>query len=218
VEPETFDDADAEPVDAGRSVPLAEIRRASVLAVLRAKGAHRVLDLGCGPGALIADLLRDARFTEIVGTDVSHRSLEIAARKLRLDRMTERQRERVSLRQSSVTYRDARLRGYDAAVLMEVIEHVDPPRLPALADAVFGDARPATVVVTTPNVEHNVRYEGMAEGTMRHHDHRFEWTRAEFADWAGRVAGDHGYTVRHLPVGAEDPEVGAPTQMAVFTR
>ncbi len=227
VEPESFDNAAEEPVAQASiplasapsaSVPLAEARRIAIVEVLRAEGVSRVLDLGCGPGALLAELIKDSRFTEIVGTDVSHRSLEMAARKLRLDRRPDRQRERITLLQSSVTYRDARLRGYDAAVLMEVVEHIDPPRLPALEQSVFGDAVPRVVVVTTPNVEHNVRYEGLAAGTMRHTDHRFEWTRAEFAAWADGVASAYGYAVRYAPVGDDDPEVGPPTQMAVFTR
>jgi 3' terminal RNA ribose 2'-O-methyltransferase Hen1 len=149
---------------------------------------------------------------------VSARALDVAARRLRLDRMSERQRERVRLVQSSLTYRDERIAGYDAAVLMEVIEHVDPPRLEALARSVFGYAAPGTVVVTTPNVEHNVRYPDLPAGTMRHHDHRFEWTRAQFRDWAEALATRYGYTVRYLPVGVDDPEVGPPTQLAVFTK
>ena len=173
--------------------------------------------LGCGDGALLSALLADRELTEIVGVDVSARALEIAARRLHLDRLPERQRARITLRQGALTYTDARLRGYDAAVLMEVVEHLDPDRLPALERTVFADAAPGTVVVTTPNVEHNVRYEELAAGAVRHRDHRFEWTRAEFADWASGVAGRHGYAVRFLPVGPEDPEVGAPTQMGVFS-
>jgi 3' terminal RNA ribose 2'-O-methyltransferase Hen1 len=189
-----------------------------VLAVLRACGARRVIDLGCGTGALLGVLLKEPAFTEIVGVDVSYRALAEAADRLRLDTMPPRQRERITLLQSSATYRDTRLEGYDAAVLMEVIEHVDLDRLPALERAVFGAAAPQTVVVTTPNVEYNVRYDGLAAGSMRHRDHRFEWTRAEFEAWAGRVADTHGYAVRFLPVAEVDPEVGSPTQLAVFSR
>ena len=177
-----------------------------------------MLDLGCGDGALLRGLIADRSFIEIVGTDVSWRALEIASRKLKLDRMSERERERITLFQSSLTYRDARLEGFDAAVLMEVIEHVDPSRLGALERAVFGHARPLTVVVTTPNVEHNVRFETHGAGTMRHRDHRFEWTRAEFRTWATDVATTHAYAVRFVAVGTDDPEVGPPTQMAVFSR
>ncbi|MGR6316546.1 3' terminal RNA ribose 2'-O-methyltransferase Hen1 [Micromonospora soli] len=197
---------------------LAVRRREAVLAALRATGASRVLDLGCGGGALLTALVADRRFTEVVGTDVSSQALTLAGRRLRLDRLPERQRDRIRLWQSALTYRDDRLRGYDAAVLMEVIEHVDPPRLPALEDAVFGHARPGTVVVTTPNVEYNVRYEGLGAGRFRHADHRFEWTRAEFAAWVGRVSAAHGYSATIDGVGDEDPEVGSPTQLAVLTR
>jgi 3' terminal RNA ribose 2'-O-methyltransferase Hen1 len=154
----------------------------------------------------------------VVGVDVSARALDGAARRLRLEQMSERQRERVRLIQSSLTYRDARIAGYDAIVLMEVIEHVDPPRLGALERTVFAHARPGTVVVTTPNVEYNVRYPDLAAGGARHHDHRFEWDRAQFRAWADDVAERYGYSVRYLPVGSDDPEVGPPTQMAVFTR
>jgi 3' terminal RNA ribose 2'-O-methyltransferase Hen1 len=132
--------------------------------------------------------------------------------------MDDRRRERIRLVQSSLTYRDDRLAGFDAMVLMEVVEHLDPPRLPALEDAVFAHARPGTVVLTTPNAEHNIRYDGLAGGGYRHHDHRFEWTRAELRAWADRVAATHGYEVWYTPVGADDPEVGPPTQLAVFTR
>jgi 3' terminal RNA ribose 2'-O-methyltransferase Hen1 len=214
-EPEALDNA-ADEV-APKSVPLVTLRRAAVVAALKAEGARRVVDVGCGPGALLADLLNDASFTEIVGTDVSHTALALAARRLRLDRMPERRKARIQLLQGSVTYTDARLRGYDAVVLMEVIEHVDPPRVGALTNSVLGDARPRVVVVTTPNREHNVRYE-MPEGSLRHPDHRFEWDRAEFAAWAADAAGRYGYAVRFEPVGPDDPEVGAPTQLAVFTR
>ncbi|MFG1716172.1 3' terminal RNA ribose 2'-O-methyltransferase Hen1 [Micromonospora sp. NPDC049203] len=206
------------PSEDARRASLAVRRREAVLAALRDSGASRVLDLGCGGGALLTALVADRRFTEVVGVDVSDRSLGMAARRLRLERLPERQRDRIRLWQSALTYRDDRLRGYDAAVLMEVIEHLDPPRLPALEDAVFGHARPGTVVVTTPNVEYNVRYEGLGPDRFRHADHRFEWTRAEFAAWVERVAAAHGYTAVLGGVGDDDPEVGTPTQIAVFTR
>ncbi|MFD6718171.1 methyltransferase type 12 [Micromonospora sp. TSRI0369] len=222
-EPPADDSIDPAPGEAPvaedvRRASLAVRRREAVLTALRDSGASRVLDLGCGGGALLTALVADRRFTEVVGVDVSDRSLGLAARRLRLDRLPERQRDRIRLWQSALTYRDDRLRGYDAAVLMEVVEHLDPPRLPALEDAVFGHARPGTVVVTTPNVEYNVRYEGLGPGRFRHADHRFEWTRAEFAAWVERVAAAHGYTAVIGGVGDDDPEVGAPTQLAVLTR
>nr|WP_203644643.1 3' terminal RNA ribose 2'-O-methyltransferase Hen1 [Streptomyces sp. SID14478] len=220
------DDTDVEEIDNAvdeandteeKPVALAVRRREAILAALHGAGAARVLDLGCGQGQLVQELLKDVRFTEIVGVDVSVRALTIASRRLKLDRLGERQAARVRLFQGSLAYTDKRLKGYDAAVLSEVIEHLDLPRLPALEYAVFGSARPRTVLVTTPNVEYNVRWETLPVGHARHGDHRFEWSRAEFRDWARRVAGRHGYEVRYVPVGPDDPEVGPPTQMAVFT-
>ncbi|MET9463624.1 3' terminal RNA ribose 2'-O-methyltransferase Hen1 [Streptomyces sp. NPDC006544] len=201
-----------------RPVPLAVRRREAILGALRAAGAARVLDLGCGQGQLVQALLKDPAYTEIVGVDVSVRALNLAAKRLRLERMGERQSSRVRLTQGSLAYTDKRLAGYDAAVLSEVIEHLDLERLPALEYAVFGAARPRTVLVTTPNVEYNVRWETLPAGHVRHGDHRFEWTREEFRAWAGRVAGRHGYEVAYVAVGDDDPEVGPPTQMAVFTQ
>ncbi|SCG61610.1 3' terminal RNA ribose 2'-O-methyltransferase Hen1 [Micromonospora coxensis] len=215
---DSVDEAAPTPQRDGARASLAVRRREAVLGALATAGANRVLDLGCGGGALLTALAADRRYTEIVGTDVSTHALTLAARRLRLDRLPERQRDRIRLWQSALTYRDDRLRGWDAAVLMEVIEHVDPPRLPALEDAVLGHARPGTVVVTTPNAEYNVRYEGLGAGRFRHADHRFEWTRAEFADWVARVADTYGYTAVISGVGDDDPEVGSPTQLAVLTR
>ncbi|MFF1692935.1 3' terminal RNA ribose 2'-O-methyltransferase Hen1 [Streptomyces sp. NPDC058257] len=213
-------DADVEEAEEGmdKPVPLAVLRREAILAELTGSGAGRVLDLGCGQGQLVQALLKDTRFTEIAGVDVSMRALTIASRRLNLDRMGERQAERVKLFQGSLAYTDKRLKGYDAAVLSEVIEHLDVERLPALEYAVFGSARPRTVLVTTPNVEYNVRWETLPAGHVRHGDHRFEWTREEFRGWARQVAERHGYGVDFVPVGEDDPEVGPPTQMAVFTR
>ncbi|WP_037671972.1 3' terminal RNA ribose 2'-O-methyltransferase Hen1 [Streptomyces griseus] len=216
-EVEEIDNAvEAEAETEEKPTPLAEQRRDAILTALHASGASRVLDLGCGQGQLVQALLKDVRFTEIVGVDVSMRALTIASRRLKLDRMGERQASRVKLMQGSLAYTDNRLKGYDAAVLSEVVEHLDLPRLPALEYAVFGSARPRTVLVTTPNVEYNVRWESLPAGHVRHGDHRFEWTREEFRAWAETVAERHGYGVEFVPVGPDDPEVGPPTQMAVF--
>ena len=214
---------DPEPGEPGREqqleeqVSLRDQRLGTVQAVLKASGARRVLDLGCGAGALLKRLLRED-YELIVGVDVSVRALEAAARRLKLDDMHDAQRRRIELRHSPLTYRDKRLAGFDAAALVEVIEHLDAPRLAAAEQNVFGCARPGTVVVTTPNAEYNVRWETLPAGQMRHPDHRFEWTRAQFAAWTGAVAERYRYTVEHLPVGPEDPQVGPPTQMAVFSR
>jgi 3' terminal RNA ribose 2'-O-methyltransferase Hen1 len=201
-----------------RGIGLDEQRRIAVMAALVASGAESVVDLGCGEGKLLRELLREPRFTRIVGVDVAHRSLERARVRLGLDDLPERQRARITLLHGSVVYRDARLAGLDAAALVEVIEHLDPSRLRTFEEVVFRHARPGTLVVTTPNIEHNVHFPALAAGRFRHDDHRFEWTRAEFAAWATRVAGEHHYDVRFAGIGRDDEITGPPTQMAVFTR
>ena len=197
---------------------LNDARIGSVLSALRACGARRVIDVGCGEGRLLRELVQDRQFEEIAGMDVSVRSLEWASARLHLDRLPQALRERVKLFHGSLVYRDARLSGYDAAAVVEVIEHLDPRRLRAFERVLFECAAPGTVVLTTPNREYNVNWPNVGAGRLRHGDHRFEWTRAEFQEWAARVAAQHGYHVRFLPVGPDDPDVGAPTQMAVFAR
>ena len=187
-----------------------------MVAALKASGARRVLDLGCGEGRLIRSLLAEKQFGEILGMDVSCRSLEKAKERLHLDRLPPQQLERVQLIQGSLMYRDHRLAGYEAAAVVEVIEHLDAPRLAAFERVLFEFAHPATVVLTTPNGEYNVKWESLPAGKLRHKDHRFEWSRAEFQAWATGVAERFGYTVAFQPVGEVDDAVGAATQMGVF--
>jgi len=177
---------------------------------------QRVLDLGCGEGKLLRLLLRQPKIEYLLGMDVSHQALARAAQRLHLAEMPPRQRARLDLIQGSLLYKDERLTGFDAAALVEVIEHLDPSRLAALEAVVFGHARPAHVFVTTPNADYNERYETLAAGTFRHADHRFEWSRAEFGAWAAGVAERHGYQVRLVSMGEEAEGVGAPSQLAVF--
>ncbi len=199
-------------------ISLNEQRLGAVLAALKANGAMRILDLGCGEGKLLRLLLAEKQFTEIIGMDVSHRVLEIATDRLHLDRLPEMQRKRLGLIQGSLTYRDARLAGFDAAAVVEVIEHLDLPRLRAFERVLFEFAKPKAIVITTPNAEYNVKFETLPAGKFRHKDHRFEWTREEFQTWANGVAERFGYQVQFLPVGPEDVAVGAPTQMGIFER
>lgn len=205
-------------VETEKAVPLHTQRLETVLQVLKESGARRVLDLGCGEGRLLQKLLADKTFEEIVGLDASHRALEIAASKLKLDRLPEAKKDKVKLIHGALTYRDDRLKGFDAAALVEVIEHLDAPRLKAFERAVFQWARPDLVVLTTPNGEYNVKWESLPGGQMRHRDHRFEWNRAEFHDWAQRVATDYGYNLEVQPLGPLDEAVGAPSQMGVFRK
>jgi 3' terminal RNA ribose 2'-O-methyltransferase Hen1 len=215
---ELDDDVAVEEPAAPANSPLYVARAEAVMATLHDVRARRVADLGCGEGALLKHLAEDSTFTEIVGTDVSHRSLLAAEERLHYRDLSDTQRARIRLLQSSVTYLDDRIAGLDAAVLMEVIEHVDPDRLGSVETSVFGHARPGAVIVTTPNSDYNVLFPSLAAGRLRHPDHRFEWSRAEFADWAHGICERNDYTVEFRTVGDVDAEHGSPTQLALFRR
>jgi 3' terminal RNA ribose 2'-O-methyltransferase Hen1 len=194
-------------------------RLSAVIRAVQDSGARRIADLGCGEGRLIARLLREVASVEkVIGVDVSMRSLQRAARKLNLDSMSPSTRKRVDLFQGALTYRDRRLVGVDAITLVEVIEHIDYSRLDALQRVVFDHLAPRTIVVTTPNIEYNARFPGIPTGRFRHGDHRFEWTRTQFAAWAMGICEEYSYVVVFEPIGQLDDEFGAPTQMAIFTR
>jgi len=214
--PELPKDAEEERLE--KPIRLNEQRLQAVVEALTASGASRVADLGCGGGKLLKRLMAERQFQEILGVDIGIRSLEIAARRLRLDTLNERQRARIKLIQGALTYRDTRIERFDAVALVEVIEHIDPERLPSVERVLFEFAKPSVAVVTTPNREYNAKFEGLPLGTLRHADHRFEWTRAEFEAWANAAANRFGYTVRFAPIGELDAELGAPTQMAIFER
>ena len=188
----------------------------AIVEAVKSIGAGTVIDLGCGEGKLIRKLLGLRKLGKIVGVDVSSTALEYAERRLRLQQMPENQRRRVELMNGSVTYRDARLNGFDVAVAAEVIEHIDLDRLGAFERSVFEFAKPGAVIITTPNAEYNATFENMKPGQMRHPDHRFEWTRAEFAAWCAKICQKYGYGVEHRGVGDPHTEFGASTQMAIF--
>jgi 3' terminal RNA ribose 2'-O-methyltransferase Hen1 len=222
VEPESPDTEtaavqhDAEEAVIEEKINLHHQRLGAVLAAIRNSGARSVVDLGCGEGRLLAMLLKEPQFQRITGMDVAHRALEIAADRLNLERLPPMQRQRIALVHGSLMYRDSRLNGFDAAAVVEVIEHLDPPRLAAFERVLFEFARPQVVVLTTPNAEYNVKWESLPAGKFRHKDHRFEWTRAEFQAWAAQICERFGYHVRYLPIGDEDATLGAPSQMGVF--
>lgn len=218
-EPEQEQEARAAEEEAiEKPIALNRLRLEAVMQAITESGATRVIDLGCGEGRLLRELLKEKQVQEIAGMDVSHRSLEIASERMHMEAMPPKQKERLRLFQGSLMYKDGRLAGFETATAVEVIEHLDPPRLAAFERVVFEYAKPGAVIITTPNSEYNVRFETLPAGKFRHKDHRFEWTREQFESWAKQVAERFGYAVTFRPVGAVDAEVGPPTQMGVFVK
>jgi len=199
-------------------VRLNDVRMDTIVQTLKSLGAQSVVDLGCGEGKLISQLMADPSFNRILGIDVSPMALGIAHKRLNIDNLTPRQKNRIELAQGSLIYVDERLKGYDAAACVEVIEHMEPDRLGAFEQVVFVSARPTHVIISTPNKEYNVLFTDLKHGEMRHNDHRFEWTRAEFQEWAMGVAERNGYSVKFESIGEIHVGYGAPTQMGVFSR
>ncbi|MEL7141225.1 MAG: 3' terminal RNA ribose 2'-O-methyltransferase Hen1 [Cyanobacteria bacterium J06643_4] len=221
------DDPDAEAAAAAegwqkqaakKPVTLNQQRMEQVVDVLKGQGAKSVIDLGCGEGSLLRMLLQARTFERVMGMDVSYRELEKAKRRLKDELSPMQQQHRVDLIQGSLIYRDDRLKGYDAATVIEVIEHMDLDRLAAFERVLFEFTQPPVVIITTPNSEFNVRFAMLPAGQMRHQDHRFEWTRREFEVWAQKVCDKFHYTVTFQGIGFDDPDVGSPTQMGVFKK
>lgn len=199
-----------------RKESLHQQRLALVLEELKKTGAESVLDLGCGEGKLLRMLMKEKQFKKIAGMDISYNELTKAMDRMHWNEMAPRQKQRIELFQGALTYRDKRLEGFDAAAIIEVIEHLDENRLQSFERVVFEHARPRTVILTTPNAEYNALFENLKEGSMRHSDHRFEWSRKEFQAWAKKVAKKYNYRVEFLPVGPEEKKAGAPSQMGIF--
>lgn len=200
------------------NLTLQKQRMNEVCNVLKKYHVRRVVDLGCGEGSLLKLLMEESCFDHILGIDVSYKALECAKIKLHLDERYSIAKEKISLIHGSLNYIDDRILGYDACTLIEVIEHLDPPRLKTLEYVVFGYAKPKLIVITTPNIEYNKNFDALSNRKFRHLDHRFEWTRKEFQSWSNHVAEQYEYRVYFQSVGIEEKKVGSPTQMGIFIR
>lgn len=211
-------DANDETEEKEARTPLNAQRMESVKNAVLASGAASVIDLGCGECRLTSLLLNEPQIKKVAACDVSIRTLEKAAQRLRLDQMPTPKKNKLSLFQASLTYKDKRFEGFDCACVIEVIEHIEPTRLPALERSIFEFAAPKTVIITTPNSAYNANYEQMQAGSMRHADHRFEWTREQFENWTEQVCKKFGYSCRISGIGDIDQRYGSPTQMGVFTK
>ncbi|MCC5884498.1 MAG: methyltransferase domain-containing protein [Halomonas sp.] len=194
-------------------VDLHQERLQQVAALLRGSGARRVLDLGCGSGGLLQYLLRDPQFEQVVGLELSGELL--AQAKMRLEKLPGSEHGRLALICGSYAEPRPTLAGFCAAAMVETVEHVPPGKLSQVERAVFGVLRPGRLVLTTPNHDYNPLF-GLARGEFRDPDHRFEWTRDRFRDWARGVASRNGYRVSLSGMGEWHPDLGQPSHLAVF--
>ena len=219
--PAEMEDNDSESnhkeIEIERKLKLNDQRYGTLLSILKSVNAKSVIDLGCGDGKFLKIIINDSQFIKIAGMDVSIRSLEIAKERIKLDDLPSIKKEKISLFQGSLLYRDKRMSGFDAAVVCEVIEHLDKPRLKAFERVVFEFSEANTIIVSTPNREYNVLWDGFDKNKLRHNDHRFEWARAEFREWANSLS-RFGYSIRFVSIGPENPDHGSPTQAAIFTK
>jgi small RNA 2'-O-methyltransferase len=192
---------------------LHEQRLEGVHTVVRTCGARSVLDLGCGDGDMLVRLAVDPRIEQIVGVDICGDSL--GRLRNRLSTLDRNATTDVDLVQASIVETGARFGGFDCAILIETIEHIDPDRLTMLERAVFAGMRPATIVITTPNAEFNSLL-GVPADRFRHPDHRFEWDRTRFRRWATGVAARNRYDTTLRDLAGWHPKLGGASQMAVF--
>jgi small RNA 2'-O-methyltransferase len=192
-----------------------EQRVEAVLDEIRAVRASSVLDLGCGDGVMLLRLVREPGIERLFGVDVSSEALD--ALRPRLAELPEEVRSKIAVAQGSMTDWNEAYLGFDAAILVETIEHVAPERLSALEASIFARARPRIVIVTTPNRDFNALL-GVPPHRLRRHDHAFEWGRAKFRDWAQGVAGRNGYEVAFRDIAGAHPDLGGASQLARFRR
>jgi len=194
---------------------LQEARLKAAIDALKIHGTTTVLDLGCGSGMLLERLATEPQIKSVLGVDMSTRALEAARRRLS-SLPNNLIQDRIRLLQALATNPDPRFLGFSAVTAIEVIEHLDDARLAAFGHVVFGYIRPSLVILTTPNFEYNVRWNTVP--TLRHKDHRFEWTRSQFREWVSNFAPQHGYACEFHEIGTSLDHTGGPTQMVTCLR
>nr|GAT45288.1 predicted protein [Mycena chlorophos] len=135
--------------------------------------------------------------------------------------------------------------GVECIVCTEVIEHLPPDILPALAPMLLGMYNPRRLLITTPSYTFNARFTrpsaprsqrerqgfpdptGRTDRIFRHHDHKFEWMIDEFHTWCRETADEWDYELEEMDgVGraiqddpwGRDKELGDATFVVSFLR
>ncbi|KAK6118277.1 hypothetical protein DH2020_047950 [Rehmannia glutinosa] len=224
------------------SPPLSKQRVEFAVQHIKESSAASLVDFGCGSGSLLDSLLSyPTSLEKIVGVDISQRSLAKAAKSLhsKLNALVDSKEPSSKIKSAvlydgSITKFDSRLHGFDIATCLEVIEHMEEEDACLFGGIVLSSFCPRILIVSTPNYEYNVILQrntphGQEDDPdeknqsqsckFRNHDHKFEWTRAQFEDWATDLATRHNYNVEFSGVGgAVDVEPGFASQIAIFRR
>lgn len=199
-----------------KKIRLNELRYEKIVDFIRTiPKRDTVVDLGAGEGKLSVKLGYLDGVKEILSVEPSNKSRVRAIQRFEEAEGTDGFTLPTSLA-GSLFYFDDRLVNKDIMVLCEVIEHIDEYRIPKMMEAIFRSYQPRVLIVTTPNQEYNVIYD--MDETMRHHDHRFEWTRDDFQENCEQWIKESPYYIQFEGIGEEHPEYGTPTQMAIFRR
>jgi 3' terminal RNA ribose 2'-O-methyltransferase Hen1 len=212
VENSSKDEKKVEPV---KKVRLNELRYEKIVNAVSQMKPRSVVDFGSGEGKLSVQLGFVEGITEILAVEPSE-SASLKALE-RFNKVKNKEKFVIpELLWGSLFYYDERLKDKDVIILCEVIEHIDETRLPKAMDTLLHDYQPGALIITTPNREYNELYD--MEEHLRHNDHRFEWTRAEFRQWCTERNYSNDYELLFDGIGEEHPSHGFPTQMCIFKR
>lgn len=204
--------------------PLHQQRHQFVVDFIQKNKTKKVVDLGCGECTLLKRLKFHREIEHLVGVDVNGAKVKKKMHSLApisTDYLQPSEDQLcVEMYQGSVTDRDARLRGFDLALSIELIEHLPVPDVERFSEVLFGYMAPVHAIISTPNSDFNPLLPGLRG--FRHPDHKFEWTRQEFQSWAEKVCAQFGYEVDITGVGqapdGRQAQFGFCSQIAVFHR
>ncbi|XP_033321982.2 hen1 methyltransferase [Megalopta genalis] len=226
VDPEAPQDFETRPI---RFFPPAYVQRyvavSDVLNSSKYNGKLRkVVDFGCSELGFLVYLKNTPGVEEILCVDIDRQLLNAYQEKaapLNSEYIHTRSTPLViEICEGSVTHNDKKLENTDAVICIELIEHLYPDTLRDLPENIFGFIKPKVAIMTTPNAEFNVLFPHFSG--FRHPDHKFEWTRQQFQDWAKNITSkypDYEVTFDGICKGPEGSEhLGACTQMAIFHR
>lgn len=218
------------------SPSLCDQRYSLALALLemeREEGLHSLLDLGCNNCRFLTLAKELPYLSHLAGVDLDPEVLANVVERHRLRPLAadflggpHARSTPLSLQLVLGSVCDSAAaeawQGVEAVTALELIEHLHPEDIGQFSHTVFGVIEPKLVILSTPNSDFNPLFPNWEEGTLRHWDHKFEWSREEFREWVSNVVGLYPqYDVEFNGVGFwEDFEYsnGPASQFAIFRR